>query len=77
MNTVRLDPDLKAKIQQLAQQQGITQSELHRRALELYCETNTVKHSRFEDMFGVAEGPDDLSSNTSAAFRKALGKKHA
>ena len=76
MNTVRLEPALKAKIQNLAQLQGISQSELQRRALELYCEQNTVKQSRFEDMFGIAEGDEDLSARVSQEFGQVLAEKH-
>jgi predicted transcriptional regulator len=76
MNTVRLEPELKEKIQQLAQIQGISQSELHRRALELYCQQNTVNESRFEDIFGIAEGESDLSERTGEAFAELMNKKH-
>ena len=76
MNTVRLEPELKDKIQRLAQIQGISQSELHRRALLLYCQQNTVHESRFEDIFGIAEGDPDLSSRTAEAFADLMKKKH-
>jgi predicted transcriptional regulator len=77
MNTVRLEPELKEKIQQLAQIQGISQSELHRRALVLYCQQNTINDSRFEDIFGIAEGEPDLSSRSGEAFAELMNKKHA
>ena len=76
MNTVRLEPELKAKIQKLAQLQSITQSELHRRALEFYCEQNTVQQSRFEDMFGIAEGSPELSSRVKEEFALLMTQKH-
>jgi predicted transcriptional regulator len=76
MNTVRLEPELKAKIQKLAQLQNITQSELHRRALELYVEQSTVVQSRFEDMFGIAEGSSELSSQVSQEFALLMAQKH-
>ncbi len=76
MNTVRLEPELKSKIQRLAQLQNITQSELHRRALELYCQQNTIPQSRFEDMFGIAEGSPELSSQVSQEFGLLMTQKH-
>ncbi len=76
MNTVRLEPELKDKIQRLAQIQGISQSELHRRALVLYCQHNTITESRFEDIFGIAEGESDLSSRTGEVFADLMKKKH-
>ena len=76
MNTVRLESELKDKIQRLAQIQGISQSELHRRALELYCQQNAIHESRFEDVFGIAEGEPDLSSRTGEAFANLMNKKH-
>ena len=76
MNTVRLESELKEKIQRLAQIQGISQSELHRRALELYCQQNTINESRFEDIFAIAEAESDLSSRTGEVFADLMNKKH-
>ncbi len=76
MNTVRLEPELKAKIQRLAQLQNITLSELQRRALELYCQQNTVAQSRFEDMFGIANGSPELSEQVKEEFASLMAQKH-
>lgn len=75
MNTVRLEPELKAKIQKLAQLQNITQSELQRRALELYVEQTAVVQSRFEDMFGVASGSAELSEHVKEEFALLMAQK--
>lgn len=78
MNTVRISPELKTKIQQVAQLYGISQSEVQRRALEAYCQ-QTLEHkqnSPFAKLIGVGEGEADLSTRVSEEFTGLLEDKH-
>jgi predicted transcriptional regulator len=78
MNTVRLSPELKAKILLVAQLQGISQSEVQRRALEAYCEQTLEppKKSRFDRIIGIADGAADASSRTRESMNQYLEQKH-
>jgi predicted transcriptional regulator len=75
MKTLHLEQELKDKVQSLAQVQGISQAELNRRALLLYCKQHTIMESRFEDIFGIAEGEPDLSSRSGKVLVDLLSKQ--
>lgn len=75
MKTLHLEPELKDRIQRLAQIQGISQAELHRRALMLYFQQHTIAESRFEDIFGIVEGESDLSSCSGKAIADLMNRQ--
>jgi hypothetical protein len=78
MNSVRLDPSIKEKIRHLAQVKGMTLSEIHRLALERYCEQELAqtRTSRYSDIIGVGEGDPDLSSRSHEIFGEIVSGKH-
>jgi hypothetical protein len=75
MKIPRIEQELKNKIQRLAQIQGISQAELHRRTLMRYCQQHTIAESRFEDVFGIAEGESDLSSRSGKVLVHLMSKQ--
>ncbi len=77
MNTVRLAPQLKEKIQRVANGKGISVSELHREALEMYCANEVHEEkSRYDDVIGIIEAPADLSTNYKEMYTQAMVEKH-
>jgi len=74
--STRLEKGFEEKLRQLAKQKGISISEMHRQALTEYLERETQppKHSRYDDVIGIAEsrGNGELSVNHSRAFIDAL-----
>jgi len=79
MNTVRLKPELREKMQQIATIKGISVSEVHREALDAYCAAELAKtgSSRFDDVIGVIEGPIDLTEDVGRKYAEAMAEKHA
>lgn len=79
MNTVRLKTELREKVQRVAQKKGISVSDAHREALERYCaeELREPGTSRFDDVIGVIEGPQDLASAHKRMYAEAMAAKHA
>ena len=78
MNTVRLKPQLVEKVRRVAVRKGLSVSDVHREALERYCDAVLAEPaaSRFEDVIGVVEAPQDLSVDTGRKFAEAMGRKH-
>jgi predicted transcriptional regulator len=78
MNSVRLDPSIKEKVRHIAQIKGMTLSEIHRLALERYCEQELAqtRTSRYSDIIGVGEGDADLSSRSQEIFQEIVNRKH-
>lgn len=78
MSSVRLSPEIREKVRRLAAMKGLTVSEVHRIALEQYCqrELAATRKSRYDDVIGVTEGPPDLSARASERFTDLLAEKH-
>jgi metal-responsive CopG/Arc/MetJ family transcriptional regulator len=76
MGSVRIAPQLEEKVRQVAAQQGISRSEVFRRALESYCRQQTAPpQSRFDDIIGVVDVPGDFSARTREVFGEILRDK--
>jgi hypothetical protein len=69
---------MREKIRQVAALKGLSVSEIHRLALEQFCERelSATRRSRYEDVIGVAEGPADLATHASERFADLLAEKH-
>ena len=78
MNTVRLKPQLVEKVRRVAARKGLSVSDVHREALETYCDAALAEQavSRFDDVIGVVEAPHDLSIDTGRKFAEAMARKH-
>lgn len=78
MNTVRLGPELEARLRRVAREKGKSLSDVHREALEAYCAQalEEPKRSRYDDVIGVIEGPGDLSETVSERFTEGMMRKH-
>lgn len=78
MSSVRLSGEMQEKLRRVAALNGLTVSEVHRRALEQYCdrEPGAKRPSRFDDVIGVAEGPPDLSSRAADDLADILAEMH-
>lgn len=83
MGSVRLDPKIKDQVCQVAALKGLTFSEVYRLALSEYCERelSEKKTSRYDDpfyddIFGVGEGPADLSRRAKEIFHEIMDEKY-
>jgi hypothetical protein len=78
MGSVRLDPELCERMRQVARIKGLTLSEVHRLALEEYCDREMAppSASRYDDIIGVGEGPSDLSTRSQEIFGEIMREKH-
>lgn len=78
MGSVRLDPIIQEKVRRVAQMKGLSLSQVHRLALERFCEQEIgeTRVSRYSDVIGVGEGEADLSSRAKAIFQEILDSKH-
>ncbi len=82
MGSVRLDPQTQEKLRQAAAAKGVTQSEIHRLALAEYFELALEeKPSRYDDpfydgIFGVGEGPADLSRRHKEYYAEIMDEKY-
>ncbi len=83
MGSVRLDSIIERKVRQVAAMKGLTLSEVHRLALAEYCERelSETKTSRYDDpfydeIFGVGEGPADLSRRAKEIYHEVLDEKY-
>ncbi len=74
MASVRLGAELEEKVRRVAALEGLTISEVHRRALNEYLEREMPKKktSRYDDIIGIAEGPHDLSARASEIFGEII-----
>jgi hypothetical protein len=78
MGSVRLDPVIEDKVRRVALKKGMTLSQVHRLALERFCEQemNETRTSRYSDVIGVGDGDVDLSSRAKEIFQEILNGKH-
>ena len=82
MGSVRLDAKMEEKVRHVAALKGLTLSEVHRQALTEYCERETQeKVSRYDDpfydsIFGVGEGPADLSRRHKEIYGEIMDEKY-
>ncbi len=80
MFSVRLPEELERKVNQLAEQENRTKSQIFRNALEEYVAAHEKKRSSFElgeDLFGkYSSGREDLSQTYKKRIKEKLhGKK--
>ncbi len=77
MGSVRTSTVLEEKIRRVAELKGISRSEVFRQALEIYCnkELTSSATNRWDDYFGVVDGPGDLSTRTREAFGEIMDEK--
>jgi len=77
MSSVRLEPELEARVREAARRLGLPASEVHRRALRAFCDSALASEgrSRYEDVIGIAEGPADLSERTGEAYANLLRER--
>lgn len=64
--SLRVDDELKEEMAEYAVNQNINQSEIIRRALNIYLKENSKRGSFYEltkDIVGSYSGPSDLSTN--------------
>ena len=79
MSSVRLSAEIEGKVRRVAPLKGLTISELHRLALDEYCERqlDAGRKSRYEDVIGVAAGPDDLAARASQRFAELVVERRS
>ena len=72
--SVRLDPEAKAALKEIARRRGTSQSHLVRTAIaDLIEREGSSLYSRVEDLIGCVDGkPSDLSADTGKRFRRLL-----
>jgi hypothetical protein len=77
MSSVRLPREIDEKARRVAAMKGLSLSEVHRRALEQYCdrELAAARQSRYDDVIGVVEGPPDLAERASEYFTDLLEER--
>lgn len=75
--SVRLDPKLKARLAKLAEAEGVSVSELLRRAAARYCDelAATSLALRLADVVGIVESAGGRARRTGQAFRRALRRQ--
>jgi hypothetical protein len=61
-------------VRRLAALKGLTRSDVHRLALEAYCDRELAAphRSRYDDVIGAAAGPIDLAARASQRFEDLL-----
>lgn len=72
--SVRLDPELEARLKKLAEVEGVPLSELLRRAAARYCDELAAASLalRLADVLGVVQSTGGRARRTGEAFRKVL-----
>jgi len=72
--SVRLDPELEARLRKLAEVEGVPLSELLRRAAARYCDELTAASLtlKLADVLGVVQSTGGRARRTGEAFRKVL-----
>lgn len=77
MKSVRLDPDLGAKIERAARALATSQSEFIRAALARRCEEvlGVSLAERMHSMVGIVRSSGGRAKSSGRAFRKVLAKK--
>ena len=75
--SVRLSREIDEKARRVAALKGLSLSEVHRRALEQYCdrELAAARQSRYEDVIGVVDGPADLAERASGYFADLVAER--
>jgi hypothetical protein len=77
MGSVRLSREIDEKARCVAALKGVSISEVHRQALEQYCdrELAAARQSRYDDVIGAAQGPADLAERASQCFGEILDER--
>ncbi|GIX48884.1 MAG: hypothetical protein KatS3mg131_3095 [Candidatus Tectimicrobiota bacterium] len=72
--SVRFDPELEARLRKLAEAEGVSLSELIRRAAARYCDELTAASlaRRLADVLGVVHSSGGRARRTGEAFREVL-----
>ncbi len=75
--SIRLEPQAKTALEEIARRRGTTQSQLVRSAIdELIVRERGSLYERVEDLVGCVEGgPPDLSEDTGRKFREVLARR--
>lgn len=75
--SIRLKPEAKVALEEIARRRGTTQSQLVRSAIEdLIVRERGSLYARVEDLVGSVEGgPPDLSKETGRRFREMLVRR--
>jgi predicted DNA-binding protein len=75
--SIRLEPEAKLALEEIARRRGTTQSQLVRSAIEdLIVREQGSLYARVEDLVGSVEGgPPDLSQETGRRFREMLVRR--
>jgi predicted DNA-binding protein len=75
--SVRLDPELEARLEKLAASEGVTVSEVLRRAAARYCDelASASLSLRLADVLGIVESRGGRARRTGDAFRGALRRR--
>jgi predicted DNA-binding protein len=78
MLNVRLDKELEEKLEFLSKKEGVSKSKIVKDALIAYLDKGKSSHSAFElgkDLFGIAEGEENLSSTFKEKIKEKLNAK--
>jgi hypothetical protein len=77
MSSVRLSLELQERVRRVALLKGLTVSQVHRLALEEFCERqlDADRRSRYDDVIGVVPGPSDLATRASEHFADLLADR--
>ena len=77
MSSVRLPREIDEKARRVATLKGLSLSEVHRQALEQYCDRALAdaRQSRYDDVIGVVEGRSDLAERASEHFGDLLAER--
>jgi predicted DNA-binding protein len=75
--SVRLDPEVAARLRKMAKTEGVPLSELLRRAAARYCNelANTSLDLRLADVVGVVGSTGGRARRSGEAYRKALQRR--
>lgn len=77
--SLRLDPELEARLEKLAASEGVTVSEILRRAATRYCDELAAGSLplRLVDVLGIVQSRGGRAGRTGEAFRRALRRRRA
>jgi len=77
MMTIRLDPELEARLVSLSQKKGISKSAVIKEALQFYLKQEKIDKTPYElgaDLFGVDSG-SNVDTNASVTYKKKIKEK--
>ena len=77
MMTLRLDPELEARLVSLSQKKGISKSAVIKEALHLYLQKEKIDKTPYElgvDLFGV-DSESNVNTDASVIYKKKLKEK--